>query len=492
MTRYLCISVTLLDPLFHGKRDEDAPEWPPSPMRLFQALVAGSCTGCRDAEWSEAKANAYRWLERRKPPIIIAPAARPAAGYTLFVPNNDSDTKFERHKRLTQKTLRPHRILNDGPATLHYLWDIAEDEWEQARPLAEVLEAEARHLTTLGWGIDQAVAQGRILNRSEVRALAGQRWQPWDVPLSSRSKLRVPKSGSLDDLERAYEAFRNRLSMKLPPGAREPRVFDTRVYLPVGTLPPRPHVAFELPEGVAFRVEDAARVAAMLRSLACQSAKEDEAGHGHTFPGGAEFYVAGHVKDRTDVTSARFSYLPLPSIGHEHADGMIRRLLVAEPFGGDGVHATWAQQRLRNGTLRDERGNERGILLDLRRRSSRRVVDLYVRESKCWHSVTPVVLPGFDDGKHVKAERLFLKAVAQAGIPIEAVESFTFRKAPFWPGATHPRHYFVPEYMRHFSRWHVAVHFREPIPGPLALGVGRHVGLGLFAARDGAGQQASS
>ncbi|GBD31890.1 hypothetical protein HRbin33_00851 [bacterium HR33] len=489
MNRYLCISVTLLDSLFHGKGDEDAPEWPPSPMRLFQALVAGSRAGCRNAEWSESKAAAYRWLERRKPPIIIAPPARPAAGYTLFVPNNDSDTKFERHERLAEKTVRPHRILGDRPATFHYLWDIAEDEWEQARPLAEILGAEARRLTTLGWGIDQAVAQGRILNRAEARVLAGQRWRPWDVSFSSRGKLRVPKRGSLDDLERAYEAFRNRLSMKLPPGAREPKVFDTRAYLPVGALPPRPHAAFELPEGVAFRAEDAAKVAAMLRSLACQSAKEDEAAH--TFPGGAEVYVAGHVEHGTDVTPARFSYLPLPSIGHEHADGMIRRLLTAEPFGGNGVHATWAQQRLRNGTLRDEHGNERGVLLDLWRRSSRRVVELYVRESKCWHSVTPVVLPGFDDGKQKKAERLFLKALVQAGIPIEGVESFTLRKAPFWPGATHPRHYFVPEYMRHFSRWHVAVRFREPIPGPLALGVGRHVGLGLFAVRDDAAQGAS-
>ncbi|MER3462825.1 MAG: type I-U CRISPR-associated protein Cas5/Cas6, partial [Armatimonadota bacterium] len=45
MTRHLCISVTPLDDLFHGKGDDDEPEWPPSPMRLFQALVAGSRTG---------------------------------------------------------------------------------------------------------------------------------------------------------------------------------------------------------------------------------------------------------------------------------------------------------------------------------------------------------------------------------------------------------------------------------------------------------------
>jgi CRISPR-associated protein Csb2 len=482
VNRYLCISVTLLDSLFHGKGDDDAPEWPPSPMRLFQALVAGSRAGCRNADWSQTKAEAYRWLERQKPPIIIGPPARPAAAYTLFVPNNDADKKLERQERLAEKTVRPHRIANGGPKSLHYVWAIAEDEWVQARSHAELLCAEARHLTTLGWGIDQAVSMGRVLNRAEVAALAGHRWLAWDGPFPGSAKLRVPEEGSLEDLDRAYEAFRNRLSMDLPPKARESRVFGTRIYLRIGRLPPRPRVAFEFPQGVAFRAQDVAKVAAMLRSLACRLAKEDE--ETHAFPGGSDVYVAGHVERGTDVTPPRFSYMPLPSIGHKYADGMIRRVLIAEPFGGDGVHAKWAEQRLRNGTLRDERGNERGVLLDLWRRSSPGVVNRYVRESQCWHSVTPVVLPGFDDGEQVKAERLFLKAVVQAGIPIEALESFTFRKAPFWPGASHPQHYFVPDYMRHFSRWHVAMRFHEPIPGPLSLGVGRHVGLGLFAGAD--------
>jgi CRISPR-associated protein Csb2 len=89
MARHLCISVTFLDPLFHGKGDRDEPEWPPSPMRLFQALLAGSRTGCRDREWSDMKAEAYRWLEKREePPVIITPVVRRArTACTLFVPN---------------------------------------------------------------------------------------------------------------------------------------------------------------------------------------------------------------------------------------------------------------------------------------------------------------------------------------------------------------------------------------------------------------------
>jgi CRISPR-associated protein Csb2 len=295
----------------------------------------------------------------------------------------------------------------------------------------------------------------------------------------------VTVRGALADLERAYEAFRKRLSMEFPPKAREPRVFGSRVYLPVGVLPPRPYAVFELPEGVAFRQQGAAVVAAMLRSLTCHRAKADS----HQFPGGAEAYVAGHV-GVDERPLPRFTYLPLPSIGYEHADGAIRRLLIAEPFGGGGEHASWAQQRLRNATLQDEHGDERGVLFDLWRSSSSRVVSRYLRESQVWSSVTPVVLPGLDDGKQTKAERLFLKAASHAEIPIEALDSITLRKAPFWPGSAHPRHYFVPDYLRHFARWHVAVRFRELVSGPLAIGAGRHVGLGLFAVADDAARQA--
>jgi len=56
---------------------------------------------------------------------------------------------------------------------------------------------------------------------------------------------------------------------------------------------------------------------------------------------------------------------PISPANHRHAqaDGMIRRLMIAEPFGGDGTHARWAQNRLRNSLLKDEDGNERGFCL---------------------------------------------------------------------------------------------------------------------------------
>lgn len=447
MTRHLCISVTLLDGLFHGKCNGDEPEWPPSPMRLFQALVAGSRTGCRNGRWSDADDNplraAFRWLERREPPVIVGPAAQPSAAYTLFVPNNDADKKFDRQDRLTSKIVRPHRMVSGasttevGP-TLRYLWAISQDEWDEAQPHVDVLRREARHLMALGWGIDQAVAEGRVLTDAEAAALAGLRWRPWRTHRPGQKQSRLPIADSLKDLEMVHTSFVNRINGKRFDPPRKLRRFDSVAYLAVDTLPPRAYEAFELPEGVAFRQEDAVAVAAMLRSLACQRAKADS----HGFPGGSKVYVAGHTQDdpsfRNGPTPPRFSYLPVPTIGHEHADGMIRRVLIAEPFGGNGSHARWAQQRLRNQILRDHDGNERGVLLEPWRRSSDRVLSLYVGESRQWISVTPVILPGFDDGKRAKAEKLFLQAVEQAGLPVDGVAEFTLQKAPFWPGSQHP------------------------------------------------------
>ena len=482
MTRYLCISVTFIDPLFHGKGDENVPEWPPSPMRLFQALLAGSRTGCRNHSWSKAKADAFSWLEQSVPPIIVAPSVRLMPSYTLFVPNNDGDVpeKFDRQDRLTAKIAHPHNLC-DGD-TLHYLWPIDETNDPDVKSHVEVLCQEARNLLALGWGIDQVIGNGRIITDADIPVLPGKRWHPWAGLQTGQRQWRIPKKTSLYDLERIHQSFSERVYGKQYRPSLKLSQFDNVTYIRDSAMPPRPHVVFELSEGISFRQVDTTKVAAMLRSLTCRCSKTDT--HEFRVDGqifDSEVYVAGHVNNAKH-TPPRFSYLPLPSIGHEHADGMIRRLLIAEPFGGDGSHARWAQNRLSGSLLIDEDGNERGILLDPWRSSSAMMLRRYADESRTWSTVTPVILPGFDDGKHTKAEKLFFTTVRQAGLPTEAIEEFALRKSLFWPNSQYPSQYHKPAYLKNLPGWHVRLAFREPIRGPLSLGAGRHCGLGLFAA----------
>src|SRR5262249_27377507 len=82
---------TLLEPEFHGRGDGGAPEWPPSPLRLFQALVAAAAAGWRGGADGDAARPALRWLEARQPPVIVAPGHLAGRPFRLSVPNNDLD-----------------------------------------------------------------------------------------------------------------------------------------------------------------------------------------------------------------------------------------------------------------------------------------------------------------------------------------------------------------------------------------------------------------
>lgn len=321
------------------------------------------------------------------------------------------------------------------------------------------------------------VGNGEILSRTQVDRLSGERWRPYPNDALEQGRLRVPKEGSLKDLEAAHQSFRAQLESGIYVRRTDFTKFDRVRYVRAAQFPSRSYASFELPEGCSFRQESVNELAAMLRSLVCRN-RDD---FGERFEDDTEVYLAGHVKDEKD-TPARFSYLPLLTIGHENADGMIRRVLIAEPYGGDGARAGWAQTRLSGQALTDNDGNQRGQLLELwRGGASRRMMSRYTGEHKIWSSVTPVALPGFDDGKLLKAEKLFFKALRQAEISLDGVTDVTLRKAPFWSGSRHPRDYRKPRYLRRMPIWHARVEFREPVSGPLSIGAGRHAGLGIMA-----------
>src|SRR5690348_4814224 len=110
---HLCITVRWLDGRYHGLLARDGPpEWPPSPYRLFQALVAGVA---HVGELDGPIGKSLEWLESR-PPIIITPRSSPGQVVTRFVPNNDGDQKADRQNRLTGKTSRPTILLDEPEA----------------------------------------------------------------------------------------------------------------------------------------------------------------------------------------------------------------------------------------------------------------------------------------------------------------------------------------------------------------------------------------
>src|SRR5262245_8663365 len=79
----LLISIHFQDGRYHGSGD-----WPPSPARLFQALVAGAARG---EMLSSHVVGALKWLEGLDAPRIAAPSAYVGQSFKTFVPNNDLD-----------------------------------------------------------------------------------------------------------------------------------------------------------------------------------------------------------------------------------------------------------------------------------------------------------------------------------------------------------------------------------------------------------------
>ncbi len=510
MPSHLVISVTFLQATCHarlGKEAAAANEWPPSPLRLFQAMVAGAA-----ARWASAPVDALKWLESlcaTSPPTILAPRATTGQGVPRWVPNNSADlvaAKWSQGAALAtfedraRKVFRPTHML-DG-TTVHYLWPLDETHRSDA-PWHDIVAA-ARSIVALGWGIDAAIGDACIIDDDRAGTLPGQRWLPGRVGTAG---LRVPVPGTLEALAARHAKFLNRLKDGVFHPVPPLRAFQTVAYHRVSDLPSRPFAAFVLrpldsDRGyAAFAATEAVCIAAMLRHAACQAARgdlDDRPGAWRTNEWALRF-VAGHGPEGSPKrrnkhdTYPRFSYLPLPSIGHRHADGMIRRVIMAEPFGGDGRSARWASLRLAGVTLQSEaRGPaarlepvepyEKEFTSVFRGYAARSYMDWADR----WTSVTPVILPGFDDGKREKAEGLLVHAIRQAGLPVNAVAEFVLRKAPFWAPAQHSSRFQRPNYLTHLPAWHVRLRFREPVSGPISLGAGRHCGLGVLARLGGA------
>ena len=240
-----------------------------------------------------------------------------------------------------------------------------------------------------------------------------------------------------------------------------------------------PWVAFELldADGKAMSRawQDAMEVAAWMRHAAGEALRGRDIGED------VDAYVLGHPNDGDDA-SHRMSLMPLPSIGHAHADGRIRRVMFCEPPAGNGRAVELLADLLPGVALTDEHGHE---VCSLVPPSNERVVEHYVRRSVVWRSVTPVILHGFNSahGKIsvAKTESLLLRAFEMAGHKAETIEQLAFQPAPLWSGTGGAGSIRVPLHLRKYPRYHVEVRFRRAVPGLVLAGLGRHCGIGVFA-----------
>ena len=494
---------------FHDGRYHGAEDWPPSPARLFQAFVAGVARG---AALESDNVEAFKWLESLDPPAIAAPTMRDGQRYQNFVPNNDLDAVGGDPGRIGEirvdKLIRPR--LFDAAIPLLYCWRFENDPNGQARTLMKIAE----RLYQLGRGVDMAWAQAEVLDIKEAERRLEEHGGTLHRPTESNTGVlqACPGPGSLKSLIERYKAmgerFRSESTSKKaqyaftqPPKPRFRQVaydspparllYDLRDLARTSEFQPWPLTGIvKFTETVRDRA--AARLAAALPDkVACIER------------------VFGCVRDLSAADKAqRIRIAPLPSIGHPNAESSIRRVLVEIPpncpLPVDDLKWTFSGLHLgsnpKTGEIRDD------SLPMLIEADDRRMPDHYGVERNgkqtfhLWRTVTPAALPEraarrrSDPARRnetakggrerleeeTRAARAVRQALRHAGIET-AVAAVRVQREPF-----HARGARAEAFARdtRFSRhrlWHVEVAFTAPRDGPVIVGDGRYLGLGLMA-----------
>jgi CRISPR-associated protein Csb2 len=530
MPSFLSISVRFLQDVFHGRRDAGEPEWPPSPNRLFQALVRTAAAHWNDVEFFDRAIPALQWLESQPPPDVVSPPTANGAPYRLSVPNNamdlvarawvrgntsgEGDANPATHRAM--KTVRPTRIVGSEPLT--YLWQLPEHASDQVLGIVETLCIVARAVSALGWGIDLVAVHGCVVSQQEADALTGERWSP---AASHRiAGYRVPRPGTLKELLERHNAFLHRISAAgfspVPPVS----AFNIIGYRRATDPPVTNFAAFSLLEADAsrYRVFSTSRQTATVAGLLRHATKRGAKAAGWSDDKVAMFVLGHREADgepHRPVGPHRFSYIPLPSIeargqGRSPVVGGVRRALVAVIAGGHWEETEWASRALSGMELVDEDSREPVAVLSLLPRNEK-MIQRYLRSSSTWSTVTPLVLPGHDDPSHyrrrlkrgvpadeqkrllehleARVDRLIRKAIVQAGFSPELAQcaELDWRSGGFWSGCELATRYTVPDKLRRFPRLHVRIRWRDrhgdplSIAGPVCLGGGRFAGLGLLA-----------
>ena len=500
MKHALLVTVRFHEGRYHGLDSRKAGEWPPAPARLFQALMAGAARGATVPDGTRA---ALDWLETLPPPVIAAPRGIPGKAFTSYVPNNDLDAELSKGKApdlvkavaaiRVGKRIRP--ILFDAEMPILYCCPFGDGDGQAA-----ALCAAANGLYQLGRGIDMAWAEAAVVDSEEAeQRLSSHRgivYRPSGGGSSDRELL-CPRPGLRRSLTTRFEGMRarfraggtNRKPIRLFVQPPKPRLVKV-------AYDAQPHrFVFELRTGdaqAAFAGRTLKAAAELVQEVRDKAANRlcDEL---PDLADRVERYLIGRDARDSDK-EARIRIVPIPSVGSEHADMAIRRLVVYVPQSCPlaANDLAWAFAQV---AWVDADGV---IFKELQRTDDDRMVRRFQRRGRRWRSLTPLALPlarrrriepdGRSDQAKGAAERAAEEARAAAavrqalrhagtGAPVAEVR---VQREPFHHRGDRAESFASGTRFTKDMLWHAEVTFTEPVAGPLLLGDGRFIGLGLM------------
>lgn len=489
----LVIAIGLHDGRYHGAGEEA-----PSPARCFQALVAAASQRGRVDDTAR---SALEWLESREPPIVCLPAMTAGQAIKSFVPNNDLDAVDGDPRRIekirTSKVIEPQLFAKEVPFL--FAWDAGSTPADADH--ASVVGRIAERLYQFGRGVDMAWARARLLDDEALESLLTRfpgailRATPGAGGSGSGGTvLPCPERGSLSSLEARHQAFRRRFRSegKVETFAQPPKPRFAQVSY--GSPPSRRLYELQDDSG-RLRAQSHSRVVALVEAVRDAAADRLRAAV-PARTADVERGLVGRAPEGAPAIppSARARILPLASIGHEHADHGIRRVLLETPPDCPlrAADLEWALSALPVAGA---------FLTPSADVSMLRHYGLSGDPARTWRTVTPAVLPESVKRRRIEPSRARTPDEAKSGSERAAEEHAAVdavRQALRHAGLREPavriraqREPFEAKGLRaeafaagtRFAKerlWHVEVTFAEPLAGPLVIGDGRFLGLGLL------------
>lgn len=488
MAQSLLIAVRFHEGRYHGQSDRLDGEsgWPPSPGRLFQALVAGAARG---GIVPPEDRRALEWLERLGPPRIAAPAIRRGRAVRRFVPNNDLDSVGGDPARVSGirvgKQWRP--CFFDPEVPVLFVWRFESGAAEAAR-----ICSIATRLFQLGRGIDMAWACGRVLDEDEAEATLASHPGVLRTPRGA-GMTATPHAGTLASLAQRFQRKRERLTT-VGTGRKSSQLF---------TQPPRAsfaHTGYDTParwlyfelraSERSFAPQALASAAPLLTGLRDAAARRLQ----DALPERAGLFerlIVGRGAGSRDLAQ-RIRLVPVPSIGTEHVDPSIRRIMVEIPADCpiriDDLK--WAFAGL---PACDPQTGEswNGHLVST---DDTRMAERFAEPARVFRSITPVALSAASRRRMGPADRKsaderdreeryaagnVVQALRHASIGARPTD-IRVQREPFQRRGVRAELFARGSRFSKHALWHVQLKFRETVSGPVVIGDGRFCGLGLM------------
>lgn len=433
----------------------DPGEWPPSPARVFSALVAadGTRSRCRVTDGSELVA-----LESASPPTILASpygdVLRSGMCPRYVVIDETKKKTVQDYPARTAAVVQPGTRVSPRESVILYRWS----DFTPTQEHLAALRARAARIGYLGCADTPVRVRVRSSDGGDHPGL--RKWRP---AADGEVSLPVPYAGLLDSLDAAYDAL-----AAGKPGSRSwiptERAFYTTHPSEFEQAPTVVWLRFDHPLPGRRIVS----VTQALRDLVLRAFGDDNAPH----------VIHGHGEASEGYEQARF--LALPEVGYPHARGRIRGAAAWLPPDTDAgiIQVVRAALRGQQDLYRGKVFRVRMEQFDGTVRPWSSTPPRWVGPARRWASAFPVVFERFAKGEPTRQDVLSMCRHALLPEPV----SWRFSRVPLIAGGVDlaPHEVFRPGKAR-AQYQHLEVHFAEPVRGPLTIGRGRQLGLGLMA-----------